>query len=197
MTPTARLPRVARTLFGAVVGCLVLLVAAPAVPANAGTPIPTLGSSRGVAYDLPQGTVVDDYPWLSYARTYLGGNTTNARQCVGFALWRLDNRSRLAVNTTLTKLSRAYRMAGARDLDNAAVKAGYRVDRVPAVGSLAQWEAGVGGAGSAGHVGYVARVYSDGTVVVEEYNGARKLAYGVRRVKVSTISHFLHLAPKR
>jgi surface antigen len=150
-------------------------------------------SARTAAHDLPDTAVRDDYNWRAYATTYLHGDTYSARQCTAFALWRIDNRTHQTTNTTLYRLARAYRMTGAKDLDNAATRAGYNVDRTPAVGSLATWEAGVAGASKYGHVAYVARLYADHTILIEEYNGTHALAYGTRRIPANTVSHYLHL----
>ncbi|HSV64384.1 MAG TPA: hypothetical protein VLJ59_00560 [Mycobacteriales bacterium] len=81
------------------------------------------------ARDLPEAPVANDYNWRAFASRYLGGDTVMARQCTAFVLWRIDHRLRLADNTTLIRLSNAYRMTGAKDLDNAAVRARYKVDR--------------------------------------------------------------------
>ena len=151
-------------------------------------------SVRTARHDLADAPVRDDYPWRLYATRFLGGDTVTARQCSAFALWRIDYRLRLATNSTLIRLARAYRMTGANDLDNAAVRAGYRVDRVPAVGALAQWEAGAWGAGRYGHVAFVARIYADGSVLIEEYNALHPLGYSTRRINPRAVSHYLHLA---
>jgi surface antigen len=171
---------------------------APAAAPPAAAPGPVL-PAVGVlgwtgAHDLPDAPVRDDYPWRLYAAKFLGGDTVTARQCSAFALWRIDYRLRLPTNSTLIRLSRAYHMTGAKDLDNAAVRAGYRVDRIPAVGALAQYEAGAYGASRYGHVAFVARIYADGSVLLEEYNGAHPLGYGTRRVNARYVSHYLHLA---
>jgi surface antigen len=169
-------------------------------PVRSGGPAPALtlasyaGSAETAVLDLPDAPVRDDYPWQQYATNYLGGDTVTARQCSAFALWRIDYRLQLATNTTLIRLILAFRMTGAKDLDNAAVRAGYGVDRTPAVGALAQWEAGAWGAGSYGHVAFVARVYADGTILLEEYNALRPLAYNTRRINAHSVSHYLHLA---
>ena len=169
--------------------------ARPAATTAASSPAAsTPASARTAAHDLPDTAVRDDYNWRSYATTYLRGDTHTARQCSAFALWRIDNRTHQATNTTLYRLARAYRMTGAKDLDNAAVRAGYKSDRTPAVGALATWEPGVAGASRYGHVAYVARVYADRTILIEEYNGTRALAYTTRRIAASSVSHYLHLA---
>src|SRR5439155_17347881 len=84
-----------------------------AATTTAGVP----ASAPTAPHDLPDTAVVDDYPWQQYAATYLNGDTYTARQCSAFALWRIDNRLRQPVNTTLIKLSRVYTLTGAKDLD--------------------------------------------------------------------------------
>jgi surface antigen len=195
-TRTALTVAVAATAMG-LTGCLTpasavaagLLGTAPAAVA------PEFEPSVAVAGpDLPVATVRDDFPWRLYATKFLNGDTFLARQCSSFALWRIDYRLQLPTNSTLIRLVRAYRMTGAKDLDNAAVLAGYRVDRTPSVGALAQYEAGAFGAGVYGHVAFVARVYNDGTVLLEEYNAIHPLAYNTRRISAGAVSHYLHLA---
>jgi surface antigen len=186
----------------AAAGACALPLAAPAAagPAPVGirfaaSAVATLPASvRSARHDLPDAPVRDDYPWRQYASSYLHGDTYTARQCSAFALWRIDHRLRKPVNSTLLRLARAYTMTGAKDLDNAAARAGYRVDGVPAVGALAEWEAGAWGAGRYGHVAFVARVYANRTILIEEYNGTRPLAYSTRRISSRAVSHYLHLA---
>jgi surface antigen len=157
---------------------------------------PAANAIRTVVRDLPDAPVRNDYPWQLYATKFLSGDTVSARQCSAFALWRIDYRLHLPTNTTLIRLVRVYRMTGAKDIDNAAVLAGYRVDRTPAVGALAQYEAGAYGASKVGHIAFVARVYTDGTILVEEYNGTNKLAYGTRRISARAVSHYIHMGGK-
>jgi surface antigen len=160
-----------------------------------GLVLPAAGVSGWIgAHDLPNAPVRDDYPWRLYATKFLRGDTVTARQCSAFALWRIDYRLRLPTNSTLIRLARAYHMTGAKDLDNAAARAGYRVDRTPAVGALAQYEAGAYGASRYGHVAFVARIYADGSVLLEEYNGIHPLRYSTRRINARYVSHYLHLA---
>lgn len=57
---------------------------------------------------------------------------------------------------------------------------GFRVDTVPTVGSVAQWNAGEAGASAAGHVAYVERVNPDGSVVVSEFDWTVGHGYSLR-----------------
>src|SRR5690349_24658866 len=77
----------------------------PAAAAIAATTAGVAASAPNAAHDLPDTAVADDYPWRQYAATYLNGDTYTARQCSAFALWRIDNRLRKPVNTTLIKLA--------------------------------------------------------------------------------------------
>jgi surface antigen len=158
-----------------------------------GTTQPAAATPQATARDLPDAPIRNDYPWKAYATRYLGGDTITARQCSAFALWRIDYRLHQPVNTTLARLAAAYRMTGAKDIDNAAARAGYRVDKTPAVGALAQYEAGTYGAGKYGHIAFVARVYTNGTILLEEYNGVHALAYSTRRINAHAVSHYIHL----
>jgi Surface antigen len=75
------------------------------------------------------------------------------------------------------------------------------------VGSFAQWNAyekrtwtipgGTRsfGAGPYGHVAYVAAVYPDGTVLLEDYNGAGGTrAYGTIRLPKTAVPRYIHYA---
>jgi surface antigen len=72
------------------------------------------------------------------------------------------------------------------------------VSHSPRVGAIAQWNAGESSsaylsgsstpnatftAGGYGHVGYVAAVYSDGSVLIEQYNMGDSRSYSVMRMK--------------
>ncbi|MCU1600432.1 MAG: hypothetical protein JWO22_1141 [Frankiales bacterium] len=116
----------------------------------------------------------NDYPYA--------GATSNAndkwgfteRQCVSFAAWRLAKGGRAIDN--------AQGWGSAFHWDEAARANGVPVSATPHVGAIAQWNVGEAGkvwvnggqgtfhAGEYGHVGYVAAVYSDGSVLVEQYN---------------------------
>lgn len=70
--------------------------------------------------------------------------------------------------------------------------AGYRVDNVPAVGSIAQWNPYASGHSGYGHVAYVEAVNSDGTITISEMN-VRGLGVTSRRtISASSVSNFIH-----
>jgi surface antigen len=80
--------------------------------------------------------------------------------------------------------------------DEAAVALHKTVTHTPKVGAVAQWNAGEASryyatngaigtikAGAYGHVAYVSRVYSDGSVQIEQYNMSGNRAYSTMHVK--------------
>ncbi len=78
------------------------------------------------------------------------------------------------------------RWSHAKYWDNIARQVGVRVDKKPAVGAVAQWNRG-----TYGHVAWVARVNSDGTVLLEEYNRGGTSKYSTRTVArpVAVVDH--------
>jgi surface antigen len=71
---------------------------------------------------------------------------------------------------------------------------GYLVDRIPAVGAVAQWNAYADGNPAEGHVAYVEKVNGDGTILVSEdswhADGTGPLRF--RIVDVASVSNFIH-----
>lgn len=131
----------------------------------------------------------DDYP---YARATTSDNDAwgfTKRQCVSFAAFRLSQHGNTLNNST-------QNWGSALSWDEAAPRNGASVTSTPKVGAIAQWNAGESSriysstgaqkgsfsAGSYGHVGYVAAVYSDGTVLVEQYNLGGDRSYTAMRM---------------
>lgn len=144
----------------------------------------------------------DDYPYRAQTDTSASdawGFTE--RQCVSFVAWRSHQQGHDLNNTSTTPWGNAYHW------DEEAVALGNAVDSTPTVGSIAQWDAGEGrawtsgedtyyfAAGSYGHVAYVSAVYSDGTVLLEDYNGTGgDRVFGSQRVPSSAVPRFIHYA---
>jgi surface antigen len=131
----------------------------------------------------------NDYPYRydTQNRADRWGFTT--RQCVSFAAWRLEQ-GRHPISNKTNVWGNAYHW------DDAARARHIPVSSRPKVGSIAQWNAnersayyapngGVGTitAGGYGHVAYVAKVYSDGSVLIEQYNMSGNRSYSTMRVK--------------
>ena len=64
--------------------------------------------------------------------------------------------------------------------DENAVSLGYRVDQLPEVGAIAQWNSTDLANGGLGHVAYVEMVNSDNSVDVSEYNHQLDHKFGYR-----------------
>ena len=105
------------------------------------------------------------------------------RNCTSFVAWRLQERNRMA---GFANDFRGAHWGDATNWDDVARELGYRVDSVPAIGAVAQTDAG-----RVGHVAWVSAI-GPGTVTVEEYNHALPGGYGSRTLPVGTF-RYLHL----
>jgi surface antigen len=130
--------------------------------------------------------VTNDYPYPTADPNAVDPWNFYYRQCTSFAAWRIRTRTRATSFTN--QYAGVARWGNATSWDDAARSAGAQAAGVrlyaqPAVGRIAQWEAGYhGAAGTFGHVAYVAAVYSDGSILVEEYNYSTSLGYDTRRI---------------
>ena len=106
------------------------------------------------------------------------------RNCTSFVSWRLHERNGLA---GFANHYRGEHWGNADRWDDVARRLGYRVDSVPAIGAVAQTDAG-----PVGHVAWVSAI-GPGTVTIEEYNHASPGGYGTRTVPVGEF-RYLHLA---
>ncbi|MEO6204450.1 MAG: CHAP domain-containing protein [Mycobacteriales bacterium] len=146
--------------------------AATVSPAPAPKPAATAGTATKVG---------DDYPYRT--------DTTNGsdpwgftkRQCVSFAAFRLSQRGHT--------ISNSQNWGSALNWDDTARRLGKTVTTTPRVGAIAQWNAGESSrygngtftAGGYGHVAYVTAVYSDGSVLLEQYNLGGNRSYSTMR----------------
>jgi hypothetical protein len=106
------------------------------------------------------------------------------RNCTSFVSWRLHERNKMA---GFSNHVRGEHWGNAANWDDVARRLGYRVDSVPAIGAVAQTDAG-----RVGHVAWVTAI-GRGTVTIEEYNHALPGGYGSRTVPVGEF-RYLHLA---
>jgi len=165
--------------------------AKPGGPGHPGTPHGPGGSAGAQGHPgstpaTPQAPVVRTcakHIWL-YNGSYGDPWGFALRNCTSFVAWRL--RETNGVDEFANDMSGVH-WGNAQDWDEAARALGYLVDDVPAVGAVAQTDAG-----SAGHVAWVTAV-GDGTVTVEEYNMQVAGGYDVRTVPTSEF-RYLHLA---
>jgi surface antigen len=154
------------------------------------------GAPTPPACDSPAGPKVtagvrgDDYPFKGASASGCSHDEWGfcVRQCTSFVTWRLRNVNGVA--------HFRYSYGGtswgsAKDWDDAARRLGYRVDRTPAVGAVAQWTSSSSGQG---HVAWVASVSADGrSVTIEEYNYRVSRGYSARTVSTSSVDNFIHL----
>ncbi len=79
---------------------------------------------------------------------------------------------------------------------SAARSSGYQVDRVPAPGAIAQWNAYADGwIGYYGHIAVVESVNGDGTITISEMNNSALGGYNIvnsRTIPASSVSNFIH-----
>ena len=106
------------------------------------------------------------------------------RNCTSFVSWRLHERNGMA---GFDNHFRGEHWGNAANWDDVARRLGYRVDSVPAIGAVAQTDAG-----RVGHVAWVSDI-GPGTVTIEEYNHGSAGGYGTRTVPVGDF-RYLHLA---
>ncbi len=105
------------------------------------------------------------------------------RNCTSFVAWRLTHDNGMA---DFHNRMRGGHFGDAKQWDENAFSLGYLVDDVPAIGAVAQTDAG-----TYGHVAYVTAIGKD-TVTVEEYNHVTRGGYSVRTVPTSDF-RYLHL----
>ena len=148
-------------------------------------------SSAPTPAAVPQPVATDSYPYADDTTNGMDAWGFTKRQCVSYVAWRLADAGRPIDNPT-------QRWGSALDWDDAAQRLGYAVSSQPHVGAVAQWNAHEDGpywasgsstangsfvAGSMGHVAWVTKVYSDGSVLVAQYNGTSDRSYSTMRVK--------------
>jgi len=136
----------------------------------------------------PARAYTDDYPWKSDTSNSNDSFGFTKRQCVSYAAWRLYKAGHRISNGS-------QHWGNAYSWDDRARALGKRVTTTPKVGAIAQWNAyeksryyangGIGTmqAGSYGHVAYVVGTYSDGSVLVRQYNMNGNRSYSQMHVK--------------
>ena len=138
-----------------------------------------------VARRVPSTSKVVGYPFAASRPPKVDPWGASVRQCTSFASWWLTTHGMKITSSTGIRGPRGSAILGsAAHWEAAALQAGFRVSGKPAVGAIAQcrsyerstWSIPGGYryvlAGPEGHVGVVLKVYSDGTALIEDYNGA-------------------------
>ena len=124
----------------------------------------------------PTGAIKDDYPYRGATSGVDPWNFYKG-QCTSFAAWRVRHN----VGVAFSNSYKGQHWGNAEHWDNAARAAGMPVYKSPKVGDIA-----VRSSGTYGHVAYVAKVNSDGSFMVEEYNHVRSDTYSYRRATKGT-----------
>jgi surface antigen len=145
----------------------------------------------------------DDLPWRNSVYCQLDTTCPAAavsplgmysRECVDFALWRLNSMS--SSTSSPWKLHNSLLGLGnAMDWEAGWQRHGWETGSEPRVGAIAFFSPGVAGAGKLGHVGVVSAISSDGRVTMEEYNGMpppNDHRYGIRSIRAEEASSYLY-----
>jgi surface antigen len=130
----------------------------------------------GGSTPAPTGAIKDDDPYRG-ATTGVDPWNVYKGQCTSFAAWRVRDNLGVAFSNSY----KGQHWGNAEHWDNAARAAGIPVFKSPKVGDIA-----VRSSGTYGHVAYVAKVNSDGSFMVEEYNHVRSDTYSYRRATKGT-----------
>lgn len=146
-------------------------------------PPPVLDPVSGHLYD-PRGPKPTCAKWVWSINGSIGDPWGFVwRNCTSFVAWRVQERNRMA---GFSNSFGGQHWGNAEHWDDAARALGYRVDHVPAIGAVAQTDAG-----RVGHVAWVSAI-GPGTVTIEEYNHSLPGGYGTRTVPVGDF-RYLHL----
>jgi surface antigen len=146
-------------------------------------PEPVLDPVSGHLYD-PRGPKPTCAKWVWSINGSIGDPWGFVwRNCTSFVAWRMQERNRMA---GFSNHFGGQHWGNAEHWDDAARALGYRVDSVPAIGAVAQTDAG-----RVGHVAWVTAIGA-GTVTIEEYNHSLPGGYGTRTVPVGDF-RYLHL----
>ena len=137
---------------------------------------PSCGSTPPSNPGTPSGVIGNNYPYSGQTSGVDPWNFYKG-QCTSFAAWRVRHNLGVAFSNSY----KGQHWGNAEHWDNAARAAGIPVYKSPKVGDIA-----VRSSGTWGHVAYVAKVNSDGSFMVEEYNHVRSDTYSYRRATKGT-----------
>jgi surface antigen len=123
--------------------------------------------------------------WNTNAGYPSNGGTVDGANCTNYVAWRL-------MRTGGFTETQVRGLGSASVWDTQAASRGYTVDRVAAVGAVAQWDNN--------HVAYVEQVNTDGTIVLSESNvwagtSSNRMWLRHRVISASAVDHFIHFRP--
>lgn len=133
-----------------------------------------LSTSKATAYPYKNASTSGVDPWAFYIR-----------QCTSFVAWRLND-----AGIQFHNHMKGGHFGNAGNWAKNARKLGFTVNKKPAPGAVAQWNAGAFGHSSFGHVAYVTEVKGD-QITIEEYN-YRPFSFSRRTIPANRVSNYIH-----
>lgn len=142
-------------------------------------------------------TGADDYPWANQVEAPNPVTGMYYVNCTDFALWRL-NQQVGATDPNSPKYTNgnfaSVPLGNGGEWATAWRAKGWPADNTPEVGAMAHFAPGaVGASQQYGHIAVVQAVNDDGTVTIEEYNGATPYKYSTRTVPANQVTTYLHI----
>lgn len=139
----------------------------------------------------------DDYPWANQVEALNSITGMYYVNCTDFALWRL-NQQVGATDPQRPKFTNgnfaSVPLGNGGDWATAWRAKGWPADNTPEVGAMAHFAPGaVGASQQYGHIAVVLEVHDNGTVTIEEYNGATPYKYSTRVVPADGVTTYLHI----
>lgn len=139
----------------------------------------------------------DDYPWANQVEALNSVTGMYYVNCTDFALWRL-NQQVGATDPQHPKFTNgnfaSVPLGNGGDWATAWRAKGWPADNTPEVGAMAHFAPGaVGASQQYGHIAVVLEVHDNGTVTIEEYNGATPYKYSTRVVPADGVTTYLHI----
>lgn len=139
----------------------------------------------------------DDYPWANQVEAPNPVTGMYYVNCTDFALWRL-NQQVGATDPNHPKYTNgnfaSVPLGNGGEWATAWRAKGWPADNTPEVGAMAHFAPGaVGASQQYGHIAVVQAVNDDGTVTIEEYNGATPYKYSTRTVPADQVTTYLHI----
>lgn len=160
----------------------------------------TAGSSNNCSAQNYSGGKVsgtDDYPWANQVEAPNPVTGMYYVNCTDFALWRL-NQQVGATDPNHPKYTNgnfaSVPLGNGGEWATAWRAKGWPADNTPEVGAMAHFAPGaVGASQTYGHIAVVQSINDDGTVTIEEYNGAVPYKYNTRNVPADGVTTYLHI----
>lgn len=139
----------------------------------------------------------DDYPWANQVEAPNPVTGMYYVNCTDFALWRL-NQQVGATDPNHPKYTNgnfaSVPLGNGGEWATAWRAKGWPADNTPEVGAMAHFAPGaVGASQQYGHIAVVLEVHDNGTVTIEEYNGATPYKYSTRVVPADGVTTYLHI----